>query len=217
MAQYSKLTNKQLVALLIEKDAKLVDLNTRLETLEAKFSLDSTFAERIVTLERSSYRQAQYSGRDAVEIVGLPESIEDQAALEKKVVEVFNHAGNNVTERDFHAIHRLKKNSVIIAKCVNRRDATAILRAKRKLRDTDEAAKKKLGVRGKIYVNESLCPEYSEFTMLSTRKNCCRLPTRSTERFWWSRRAKKRKQTLVTCVISPVNIRMFYERPSNVF
>ena len=75
-------------------------------------------------------------------LVFLPESIKDQAALEKKVVEVFNHAGVNVTERDFHAIHRLKKNSVIIAKCVNRRDATAILRAKSKLRDT---AKKKLG------------------------------------------------------------------------
>ena len=160
MAQYSKLTNKQLIALIIEKDAKLMDLNTRLEKLEAKLSVESTFADRIITLERSSYRQAQYSRRDSVEIVGLPDSIKDHTSLEKKVVEVFNHAGVKVTERDFHAIHRLKKNSVIIAKCVNRRDATAILRAKRKLRDTDEATKKKLGVSGKIYVNESLCPEY---------------------------------------------------------
>ena len=66
----------------------------------------------------------------------------------------------NVSLRDFHAIHRLKKKSVVIAKFVNRRDATAILRAKRKLRETDAATKTKLGVDGKIYVNESLCPQY---------------------------------------------------------
>ena len=65
-----------------------------------------------------------------------------------------------VTKRDFHAIHRLRNQAVVIAKCVNRRDASAILRAKKKLREVDAAAKTKLGVKGKVYANESLCPEY---------------------------------------------------------
>ena len=48
----------------------------------------------------------------------------------------------------------------MIAKCLNRRDAIAILRAKKKLRDLDNKEKAKLGVKGKIFINESLCPEY---------------------------------------------------------
>ena len=43
---------------------------------------------------------------------------------------------------------------------VNRRDAIALLCAKKKLRETDADAKKKLGVTGKVFINESLCPEY---------------------------------------------------------
>lgn len=161
MAQnYDKMNKQQLVALLVAKDAKLVDLTTRLEALEKKLSLESTFAGRIERLERDSFQQAQYSRREAIEIVGLPETIKDQGTLEKKVIEVFNHAGVDVDSRNFHAIHRLKKNSVVIAKCVNRRDSVAILRAKRKLREMDDDEKKKLGVSGKVYINESLCPEY---------------------------------------------------------
>ena len=159
---YKKPTKDQMVALLIEKDERLITLNSRLEKIEARLNsnAEAKFIERVVTLERSLYRQEQYSRRECIEIVGLPDSITDQAALEKKAVQVFRHAGVEVTERDFHAIHRLKKKSVVIAKCVNRRDATAILRAKKRLRETDDETKKKLGVAGKVFINESLCPEY---------------------------------------------------------
>ena len=188
---YKKLTKDQLIHLLIEKDERLASLNARIEKIEAKLQTDSEakFIERVVNLERNSYRQEQYSRRESIEIVGLPENIVDQEALESKVVELFAHAGVQVTKRDFHAIHRLKKSAVIIAKCVNRRDTTAILRAKKKLRETNDAAKTKLGVTGKIYINESLCPEYrrlfgicnafyrkkklaSTFTMNGTIKIC---------------------------------------------
>lgn len=161
---YTKLTKEQLIQLLHEKDDQLKSLTSRIAKIEAKLNDGdddfSEYADRIVKLERAGYQQEQYSRRECVEIVGLPEEIQDQQALEKKVVDVFGHAGVKVTTRDFHAIHRLKNNAVVIAKCVNRRDATAILRAKKQLRETDDEAKKKLGVEGKIYINESLCPEY---------------------------------------------------------
>ena len=156
---YSKLSKEKLIDLLKEKDDKLDKLTKRLEEFEKKLESSSVF-DRIEALERSSYRQEQYSRRECIEIVGLSEEFSDQDALEERVVEVFQAAGVNVKARDFHAIHPLKNQKVIIAKCVNRRDAIAILRAKRSLREADDSTKKKLGAKGKIYINESLCPAY---------------------------------------------------------
>ena len=151
---YNKLSKEKLVELCKEKDTQLKSLNERIAAIEKNIE------SRTEALERSVYRQEQYSRRECVEIVGLPEKFSSQEALESRVVEVFEAAGVDVTPRDFHAIHHLKNQKVIIAKCVNRRDAIAILRAKAKLREADEATKKKLGARGKIYINESLCPTY---------------------------------------------------------
>ena len=160
--EYNKLNKKELINLLVDKDKTLKSLQDRIEKIELQLSSNSNLSkvtERMVRIERSGYQHQQYSRRETVELVGLPDNLENEA-LEKKVVEIFEHAGVSVKVRDFHAIHRLKKNSVVIAKCVNRRDAIAILRSKKKLRETSEDDKKKLGVTGKVYVNESLCPEY---------------------------------------------------------
>lgn len=140
-----------------QRDETLAALTKRIEALETVTSITN----RIERIERDGYQSQQYLRRETVEVIGLPDELTDQKQLEEKVVEIFHHAGVNVTTRDFHAIHRLKKKSVVIAKCVNRRDAIAVLRAKKKLREVDDAAKKKLGVSGKIFINESLCPEFS--------------------------------------------------------
>ena len=121
-AEYKKnYTKDELVRLLIEKDELVKTLTARIEKIEAKLhqEIDVKFAEHIANLERSNYRQEQYSRRECVEIVGLPVDL-DNPALQKKVVEIFAHAGVKVTERDFHAIHRLRRSPVVIAKCVNR-------------------------------------------------------------------------------------------------
>ena len=133
-----------------ERDDALAALTKRIETLETVTSISN----RIEKIERDGYSSQQYTRRESVELIGVPDDITDQKKLEEKVVQIFQHAGVKVTTRDFHAIHRLKQKSKIIAKCVNRRDAIAILRAKKKLRELDEGGKKKLGVSGKVYVNE---------------------------------------------------------------
>ena len=160
---YSKINSvKQLVALLKERDEQLKKRDDEVKALTARLdAIEATSGAvaRIERLERDGYRQQQYSRRECVELVGLPEEVSG-GALEAKVVEAFKYAGVTVTSRDFHAIHRLCNKKVVIAKCVNRRDATAILRAKKKLREVDAAGQKNLGVKGKVYVNESLCPEY---------------------------------------------------------
>ena len=160
-SKYAKLNKEQLVKLLLDKETELIELNTHLDQIESRMEKDncSNFQDRLVKIERSHYQLEQYCRREIVEIVGLPQDITDQVELEEKVVELFNHAGVNVDTRDFHAIHRLRNKAVVIAKVVNRRDAIALLRAKKKLRETDADAKKKLGVTGKVFINESLCPE----------------------------------------------------------
>ena len=159
--EYNKKSKKELINLLIEKDQTVKDLKSRIDKIEKQIQQSDVtkVVERVTNIERSAFQQQQYSRRETIELVGLPDNL-DGEALEDKVVEVFKHAGVEVEQRDFHAIHRLSKKSVVIAKCVNRRDAIAILRAKKNLREMGDDDRKKLGVRNKIYVNESLCPEF---------------------------------------------------------
>ena len=74
-------------------------------------------------------------------------------------MKTFEEAGVKVTKRSFHAIRRLRNKKVVVAKLVNRRDALALLRNKKKLRELSPYGKKKLKT-NKVYVNESLCPIY---------------------------------------------------------
>ena len=162
------MSRDDLIKICEERDAEvsslksdIASLTTRLDKMETnlKTDLNSGLYRRFARIEREGYSQQQYGRRETIEIVGLPKDIKEQEKLEK-VVDVFKHAGVEVTKRDFHAIHCLKNQAVVIAKCLNRRDVTAILRAKKKLREVDVAAKTKLGVKRKIFINESLCPEY---------------------------------------------------------
>ena len=124
VSKYNKLNKDQLVQLLLDKDAQLKELNTRLDRIESRLDNDehNKFENRLIKIERNGYQLEQYCRRETIEIVGLPDDITDQAELEAKVVQIFNHAGVKVSTRDFHAIHRLRKKTVVIAKCVNRRD-----------------------------------------------------------------------------------------------
>ena len=74
-------------------------------------------------------------------------------------MKTFEEARVKVTKRSFHAIRRLRNKKVEVAKLVNRRDALALLRNKKKLRELSPYGKKKLKT-NKLYVNESLCPIY---------------------------------------------------------
>ena len=102
--------------------------------------------------------QEQYTRCECVDMVGLPENLKGEE-LEAVVLNVFEVAGVPMEKRDFHPIHRLCNTRVVIAKVCNRRDAIAILRNKKKLRELSQEGKKKLKSQ-KIYVNESLCPAY---------------------------------------------------------
>ena len=121
-------------------------------------SVRDDFETRLIQIERRLAEQEQYTRRECVDIVGLPENLKGEE-LEAAVANVFEVAGVPMEKCDFHAIHRLRNTRVVIAKVCNRRDAIAILRNKKKLCELSQEGKKKLKSQ-KIYVNESLCPAY---------------------------------------------------------
>ena len=86
----------------------------------------------MIAIEKRIAEQEQYSKRETVELVGLPDNT-NGGELEDAVIKTFKEAGVKVTKRSFNAIHRLWNKKVVIAKLVNRRDALALLRNKKKL------------------------------------------------------------------------------------
>ena len=149
---------------------EITSLKGEITALRDASTIQSNFSSRIVDVERSIALQEQYSRRECVDIVNIPEEIDD-SELEHMVVEIFKSAGVKVNKRDFHAIHRKKGNKTVIAKLVNRRDTIDILRAKGFVRNFSPDIKKhlKLHTDTKIYVNESLCSSFSKLLGISNR------------------------------------------------
>ena len=58
------------------------------------------------TLERNCAANEQYSMREWLEILGIPDSIQNNN-LEKTVLKIFNETGVTVNSRDVEACHRL--------------------------------------------------------------------------------------------------------------
>ena len=153
-------TNEELLRLEIQELRKEI-LQIKETVKEIKeFNPQRGIEKRLISIERRIAEQEQYSRRECIEIVGLPQNINGED-LENRVVETFDTAGVKVRRRDFHAIHRLKDRKTVIAKLVNRRDAIGILKNKKKLRNLTSNDKKRLNSE-KIYINESLCRPYRQ-------------------------------------------------------
>ena len=150
--------NYNLIKIIHNRDAELELFTARVQKLERAF-LQKSQSEKIIDLERQLYSQQQYSRRETLEFVGICDSVEDKN-LEKKVIELCDVAGVQVNQRSFHAVHRLKNRSTVIVKFAHRKDALNVLRNKKKLRETDAATKKRLNIKGKVFVNESLCTQF---------------------------------------------------------
>ena len=149
---------------------ELTSLKNEVTLLRDISVIQNDFNSRLVDVERRLSLQEQYSRRECVDVVNIPEEIEDDD-LESTVIEVFKTAGVHVQPRDFHAIHRKKNKSIVIAKFVNRRDAIAILRAKSFVRNFNNETKDrlKLDTDKKIYINESLFPSFSRLMAISNQ------------------------------------------------
>ena len=174
-AVLNKLSKPEVVQIILNTEANLGSQITKLTT-EVKNLLDhskklgadmvivrnviSKLVERVVATERQCWENAQYSGRDTLEVVGIPMSVRHNA-LEQKVYNVFQDISVDICDRDIQACPRLKDKEQTTVKFTNRKDCLRILRSKRQLKGFDSAAVD-LPEGTKIFVNESLCPYYRQ-------------------------------------------------------
>ena len=118
-------------------------LNELKSSKETNCNPQTNLEERLTEIERRMSEQEQYSRRECIELVGLPNNINGEE-LKNAVIKTFQVAGINIGRRNFHAVHRLADQHVVIANLTNRRDAIDILRQKKKLRTLSAENQRKL-------------------------------------------------------------------------
>ena len=114
--------------------------------------------ERVVGTECQYWKNAQYSRRNTLEVVGIPTSIRHNA-LDQKVCDVFQEIGVDICDLDIQTCFRLKDKDRATVKFTNKKDYLRILKVKRQLKGLDSSAVD-LSEGTKIFVNESLCLYY---------------------------------------------------------
>ena len=114
--------------------------------------------ERVIKTERQCWENAQYSQRDTLEIVDIPNSV-GTSVFEETVRSVFKKIGVKIDERDVQACHRLKEKKRTIVKFLNRKDCPQILRVKQNLKSLDPT-ELDFPENAKIFIHEILCPYY---------------------------------------------------------
>ena len=109
--------------LILEEIRMLNDEFSQLESENVVVKLaNSLLSKRLVDLERQCWANAQYSRREYIKVVGIPNSV-NKNELEDKVLTVFQKIGCELSPRDLEACHRLRKNSDrVIIKFSRRKD-----------------------------------------------------------------------------------------------
>ena len=160
-AMYLKVTKKMesLNDHLLEEVQHITDTFKHMESeLSVVKNVNHLLSKRLVDMERQCWANAQYSRRESLELVGIPQSVKDDD-LEKVVTKIVNKVGINITKRDMQAVHHIGKEGRTIIKFSNRKDCQTLLKVKR---DLNNSTMKDFGFKenNEIYVNESLCPYY---------------------------------------------------------
>jgi len=104
--------------------------------------------------------QAQYSRRECLEITGIPTTVL-QRDLEEKVRFIFTKIDCVIPSERIEDCHRIGSKGTTIVKLSKRKDIKKIFANKKQLKEYD-ANSLKIPEGSKIYINESLCPEYRE-------------------------------------------------------
>ena len=169
-----KLNKKELITILLSLQSKMEStnneildqvrqLNHKFSQLESEKSIvkqaNSLLSKRLVHMERQCWANAQYSRRECLEVVGIPDSVQNNE-LEDKVLTIFKKIGSEVSPRDIEACHRLKKdNDRVIVKFSRRKDCEQIMSVKK---DLKHLKMQEVGLPGNrsIFINTSLCPYY---------------------------------------------------------
>ena len=111
-------------------------MNTNFELLKSDFSatrIENNFLdERLITLKRQCWANAQYSRRECLEITGIPSSVSDKD-LEEVVCKAITKAGVDITEDDIEDCHRVGNKGQPIIKFGKRKVSRQVLSVRKDL------------------------------------------------------------------------------------
>ena len=86
--------------------------NENFEKLQSELivvkQVNSVLSERLVSMERQCWANAQYSRRECLELVSVPHSVSD-GDLEEKVLKIFEKVGCPIEGNHIEACHRISK------------------------------------------------------------------------------------------------------------
>ena len=122
-------------SILADLNKEISKINKNFEKLESELPISKTvnnaLHNRVIQLEKQCWRNEQYSRRECIEVVGLPDSTTDN-----EVCSVFKKIGVDVSVDNIEACHPLKSDnkSKIIVKFSKRKDCQAVLENKKKLK-----------------------------------------------------------------------------------
>ena len=144
---------------------EIKEIHRSFKKLESKIvvvkKVNDALVKQLSSVERQCWKNAQYSRREFVEVVGIPSPVE-QDQLEPTVCRILHHIGVNISGDKIEACHRLGKNSDrTIVKFSSRKDCEHTMLVKKDLKDLD-ATDLDLPAGTKLYINGSLCPYYRE-------------------------------------------------------
>ena len=119
---------------------------------------NSNILYSVYELEKNMTRLNQYSRRENLEIMNIPESI-PQRELESTIINLLNSVNINVCSYDVVAVHRVGKKPGhsprnVIIRFINRKDPILIMRRRYQI----EKAAKSFNLNGIRFI-ENLCPE----------------------------------------------------------
>ena len=138
-ATLEKLGKEELISMFLEKYKKLNNIVTQLtnqlgqvvktlKRMESQLvvsnSVNEAFQNRIISLERQCWKNEQYSRREYIEIVGIPDTADTKAC---ELIETAT--GISITPDSLEACHRLPsdQNDKLIIKFSRRKDAEMVL------------------------------------------------------------------------------------------
>ena len=143
----NKLTKPEIVAAYMNLQTKMTKmesnmindvrkLNGNLEKLRSELdvtkNVNSLLSDRLTSLDRQCWANAQYSRRECVEISGIAKSVEDNA-LESTLCKIFDKVGMEINQNHIEACHRVGRQGNAIVKFTRPKDCQHLLKIKKDL------------------------------------------------------------------------------------
>ena len=118
----------------------------------------SKLFNKIIWTERQYWANVQYSRRECLEGVGIPQPVNNDK-LEERVCDIFQEIGVNLSPDNLETSHRRKNKDRAMVKLLRRRDYEQVLHIKKDLKGIN-TIDLNFPEDCKIFFNESLCSYY---------------------------------------------------------